>query len=166
MLDHYVGTYLRNRVAFAALFLFLCFACARPYQQWECEKIQAHYPCSDSAKISWWTVNPCQGIDVHIIFTTCEMFLYFDTHIFEFPFIESNPLKTEVHILADDHGEYGFIADRLEGGQRLVLPAEAGSLLLDLLSAGSSFTISIENYSETILPTHFDHALKRCRYLR
>lgn len=162
MVDHHAWISLRKRVL-AALFLLFCFSCTNPCQQWEWERIQTHYLEFDSAKLSWWTSDPCQGVDVQIVCTTCETLIYFDLNIFEFPFIENDPLKTEVLILTDENREYCFVADRLEGGQRLLLPAEAGSLILDLLSAGSSFTISIENYSETVLSTNFDRAFQQTR---
>lgn len=148
----------RKRVL-AALFLVFFTSCSRPCQKWEVEKIQTHYSCFDSSQLNWQTTNRFSGIDIQILCTVNGTSVFLDIYTFEFPFQENDPLKTQVVIVANDV-HYEFLADRLAGGQRLLLPCEGCSLILDLLTASTSFTISVGCYSETVLPTNFSKAFE------
>lgn len=144
------------------LFLLFFTSCSKPCQQWDFERIQTHHSCFNSAVVQWITQNQFNGIDIQILCTPDDTFVYFDIHLFEFPFENNDCHKAKINIYTENQ-EYCFLAERLEGGQRLFLSIEAGSLVLDLLSEEIAFTISVGNYTETVLPTQFREAFQKAQ---
>lgn len=85
--------------------------------------------------------------------------LYFYAVTLLFPTYENDERFCEVTISVDGEN-YSFIADRLDGGQCLLLPGDALQLLADALLEGRCVEVSTGRYQTTLTPQNFCNAYR------
>jgi len=84
--------------------------------------------------------------------------MYLNIYCLSFPQELDNPFKTLVTI-SNDSDSYDVLADRFEGGQRLLLPPEAADNIIYRLLNNQSLTISVGRYCSEIIPEGFAKSL-------
>jgi hypothetical protein len=134
--------------------LFFSFSCVKPCQQWEMDHIEAQCPYYNSTKIYLPALNSFSNLEVEIVRTANETRMYFNIFTLEFPWICEDESKTEVCLVIDQQ-EYRFLADRLEGGQRLLLPPDALELVVQTLLQYAPVQAIVGRYTADIIPNNF-----------
>jgi hypothetical protein len=79
----------------------------------------------------------------------CESKLYLFVLCFQFPCLENDDEHSEVAVEAEG-STYMFYAERLAGGQKLLLPEDAKQLILTALSNGYPVQLTVGGYRTTL----------------
>ncbi len=99
--------------------------------------------------------NMSTGIELEIARTAIDLRMYLTVFSLEpYPFAKG---KVPAIIIADDN-RYEILADRFEGGQRFLLPAEIYQQILDALSSNQTVTIILGRYRSEIIGLGFPAA--------
>ena len=89
--------------------------------------------------------------------------MYVNTLLLPFPCDSHNLEKTQLHYLIDEIW-YSTEADRLQGGQRLLMPEQSAQQIIEALLANKSIQMIVGRYDFTIISTSFcEHYLKLCQ---
>lgn len=148
--------------AIFALF-FILHSCTPCNREWFYQEVRAESPCVHSKRILLLPENPYRGIGLQFVRTCSGERAYLDIYSLCFPKDMEEPDSTLVRI-SSDAGSYEFRADRLEGGQRLLLPGDAESFLIEQLLNCRTLTISAGRYQDEITPRAFREAYRKyCR---
>lgn len=146
---------LRKRIA-SILFLSFCFltSCSHPYRKWECSTVRADFP-----PVTYSTVylNPCNGfngLEAEFIFYGPYVQLYLNALSLQLPRSTTDENIVEVLISIGDN-QYNFAAERLGGGQKLLMPEEAQNLIIAALLEGQEVIVSCGRYETTLIPCNF-----------
>lgn len=140
----------------SALFLVFIFllGCSPPCHQWELVNIKANCPCITYSKAYLPVCSRFSGIEAELLCAGAEKHLYLNAFSLQFPKCADDEDTTEVIVLINDI-EYTFIAQRFEGGQRLLLPEIAQQLIIDALLEGHCIDLSTGHYRATLIPDNF-----------
>lgn len=104
--------------------------------------------------------NSLSGLSLEVQCTRYTgMRMYISIFSLAFPKEKDNPAATKVNV-AWDEGSYTFLAHRLEGGQKLLVPDEDAQKILRLLSEGQTLEIRVGRYVSEVHPTGFSKAYK------
>lgn len=135
--------------ALIALFFFIT-SCSTTPRQWNCENIDAHHPCFKCSRMILNSDKEFRGLQFEITRTSSGIRAYISTLSLSFP---KNP-KVEVVMEVGDKTTI-ILAERLEGGQRLLLTPPDTDIIIQNLLQGKTLTLSIGRYSSEIVPTGF-----------
>ena len=135
------------------LFLFLC-SCSKPCSQWQNERAVTCCESQNSSRLMRCSSNRFRGLELEIARGCSGMRMYLNVHSLCFPCDETTPPKTTVHITSGQES-YDVWADRLEGGQRLLLPPEAAQSIICHLLNGNTVSLSAGRFKEEISPEGF-----------
>ena len=143
----------RKRV-FSSLFLFLfsCIACSPPCHQWQIAIIKAYCPPATYVKTYLPATNTFSGMEVELMCHNGCLNLYLNAITLQFP--TTNPKQTELKIVVCDQ-TYIFLAERLNGGQRLLLPDDAKQLVICSLLEENCVKIYAGRYETTVTDEGF-----------
>lgn len=143
------------------LFLIVLFSSCSPYrQQWKLAAINACCPKASYVKLYFPTCNTFNGLEAEFLSSNGDLQLCLNIHTLQFPSDLECPDHTTVEVNIDDD-PYIFTADRLLGGQRLVMPPEACQLIVCALLAGCTVCIKVGRYESTLLPEGFEKHYRR-----
>lgn len=140
--------------AIFALFLFLT-SCSKSSHQWICEKTLTHDPCYDSMRIILPSRNHFRELELELTQGAyCKM--YINVFSIELPEDPDCPNKTKVSLSVDGNSKIVY-ADRLKGGQRLLLPPDTTQMIIDSLLEGKPLSLSVSRYKAEIIPDRFSN---------
>ncbi len=146
-------TYLRKK-AWTAFLLFLYSCAAATQAKWEYDEVISHYPAVSSATLYFEPCNLFREMRLEICRTCSGLKTYLSIFSLSLPQEASNPHKTSI-TLACDGLELTFLADRLEGGQRLLLPKEAEEALIRWMLEDHIVTITCGRFQTEVPPKDF-----------
>lgn len=140
--------------AFLALsFFFLLVSCSAPSREWEFIYRRNHPIRFSSGKLLL-SSDMSNNLDLEIVKGFRGMKMYINVHSLSIPTNPENPDK--VIVLATWDGTVMEIeADRLRGGQRLLLSTDAANKIIALLENNQTITLSVGRYHGEIVPTGF-----------
>lgn len=147
------------RAAFAAL-LVIFQACSPCCREWLYDEVCTSCPYYNSKRIILRSETNLQGLELEFIRTFSGQRAYINIFSLALPRDINDPLKTQICISFGDN-KYNFYADRLEGGQRLLLSKEAEELIISQLLECKPMTISTGRYRSVIIPRKFPEAYKK-----
>jgi len=125
-------------------------SCCPPCHQWKLASIKGDCPSSNYIKAYLPTRNTFNGIEPELVCTNGLLQLYLNAHSLQFPCNSDNHAQTNVEVIIGDQ-DYCFIAERLEGGQRLLLPNEALEIIVCSLLEKNNVEITIGRYESTLI---------------
>jgi len=146
-----------RKIAFCALFLILLFnsSCSPQCQQWKIAVIKSNCPCATYTKVYLPTNNAFNGIDAVFISCNGSVRLYFNALTFLFVPFDDNPECSQVTLKINDQA-HTFIAERLEGGQSLLLSEESTQLIVEALLEQTSVDVTAGRYQTILIPDNFE----------
>lgn len=141
---------------FAILSLFFFFSCSKPCQEWEFGQVVTPCPCYNSGRLFLPTTDPSRGLEIEIIHASSnnETLLYLGAYSLEFTGTKENPNKTLVTVTIDEQSIV-VAADRLEGGQKLLMPPEATQTIINALLENRVVRLKTGRYQTEILNANF-----------
>jgi hypothetical protein len=138
-----------------ALFFCLLFSsCTSPFPQWEYEETATCQPCYRSGRVSLPPKDPLGGLEVEFVRTPSVLRAYLNIYAIQVTSDPQHPGKAEVKLVIEDLSENVY-ADILQGGQRLLLPADATEKIVNALLQDKSIDLSVGRYHSTVDPHNF-----------
>lgn len=142
--------------AIVVLFLFLC-SCSKSFPEWEYGRVITSCPAYNSGRLLLRPENPFRGLELELSCGCSGLRMYVNAFSLAFPKEEGCSSKTKI-LISSDQESYTVFADRLEGGQRLLLPPEAAQNIIRKLLACKTIFISAGRYKSEIVPRGFSEA--------
>lgn len=136
---------------FVLSFLFLLTACSSASSHWQTEVTETPSPCFNSTRLILPSSNAVKGLDVEIVQSFSGTRMYVTSCSLPFPSIPDDPDRAVVAITIDGRQEV-VIAERLRGGQRLLLPPEAMQQVIDALHQNNSVHLCIGSFQTQVSP--------------
>lgn len=144
------------------LILLLMTSCSNKKALWEISETKTRHTSHQAFRISQKPNNIFRGIEVEFVRTSSGLRTYLNVHTLAFTENRFNHKKTEI-VFISGGDEKSFLADRLEGGQRLLLPMEAQEFLLEKLSKNQSVKVISGRFDVDILPEELPSHLAKLR---
>ena len=146
----------------SALFLIALFfsSCSPTCHQWKLAVIKADCPAARYAKLYLPASNTFNGLDAVLMWSNGCLNFTLNALTFCFPNYEGDETRSEVTFSVDDEMNT-FVADRLEGGQSLLLPEEAMRLVVTALLEQKCVEVTVGRFQTTLIPDHFDTAYRK-----
>ena len=145
---------MRKRV-FVALFLILVSSsCSSPCHQWKFAAIKADCPSATYVKVYLPECNAFNGLEAELVCNNCDMQFYLNAKTLLLPCSCNDQNHTELKIVVCEN-EYKFMAERLLGGQRLLLPEDARQLIICSLLEGNDVEVTVGRYQAMLISEGF-----------
>lgn len=144
-----------------ACLLLLC-SCARS-SHWSSNEIHSRTKEHDSSKLSYHSRDRAHGIDVEFLKTKDHLNVYLNVHSIPIP---ASPSKTASLKLELEGKILTCEAYRMEGGQRLRLPEEIATLLIESLKNHNDVILTLPGYRTTIMAEDFSKKFHRLHHPR
>lgn len=145
--------------ALGALFLFLT-SCMAPNSPWEYGWMDSSCQSFRSQRLLLPADNLFRGMSLELTQTQSGLNAYLNIYSLSFPKNPANPSYIQVNMTVEKES-WVFLAIRLEGGQRALLPQEACNLLIDQLLQGKEVFLSVEKYHTAASPIGFSKLFKK-----
>lgn len=137
-----------------SIFFILISCSSKNQQQWQIDRTVVSNKDYNSGKLSLPAINPFCGLELELVRGSSGTRMYLNAFSLPYPSNLDDPTKTEV-MLSIDQQVYVIMADRFQGGQRLLLPADAASLIITALRNDNLVDITVGRYSARIISTRF-----------
>jgi hypothetical protein len=139
----------RNGKILILLFLVFTF-CSKP-PLWRAEKIKAKSKEHQALRYLYIPTKPNARFQVQIV--KAEYGVRFSLHLLSLPTSENRRWTDKVKInIETEDARQDFLAERLEGGQVILMPEQKGAFLLALLQQGEPLSITLPGYQISIPP--------------
>jgi hypothetical protein len=138
------------------LIIFLVTSCSPQCNQWKLAVIKADCPPAKYARACLPACNTFNGMEAVLMSSNGTTHFYLNALTLLFPVYECDNAHTEIKIVIEEEN-YCFIVDRLQGGQRLLLPEEAKQLIVDALLEFKCVEISTGRYQTTLIYENFQN---------
>lgn len=137
-------------------------SCCPQYNHWKLAAIKADCPTASYVKVYLPPCNTFNGLEA--VFMSCNgnMHLYFNALTLLFPCLCNDENHSEVVIIIKDES-YRFIAERLQGGQRLLMPEESMLLITLCLLEKECVEVSIGRYHALLTHENFEKSYRCLR---
>lgn len=147
---------MRKKVVYA-LFLITYFntSCCPQYNHWKLAVIKADCPTASYAKVYLPTCNPFNGLEAVLMSCNGNARLYFNALTLLFPCACEDEKLSEVSISIEEEN-YLFMAERLQGGQCLLMPDEAMLLITHALLKKKNVEVIVGRYQTILTYENFE----------
>ncbi len=127
---------------------------------WSHEKIHSHYEKFSYSKVVYRGGDPVRGVDVEFVHSEDYFKTYLLVHSTAVPCSKDTLKKITVKIEID---QVLMVceADRLDGGQRFLLPEKMAQMLIEAFLAKKNVIISIPGYQSHIATEGFTEHFRR-----
>lgn len=138
--------YRNNLIALGILSLL--FSCGRQ-SHWSHEKIYSNYPEYSYGKVVYQTQDVVRGLDIEFIQAGDRLKTYLLVHSIPLPASTRTSKKINVTITIDEVS-IECEADRLEGGQRFLLPVETTQVMIEAFLNKKDLYIALPGYQSYV----------------
>ena len=107
----------------------LCSSCFPQCHYWKLAVVKADCPSASYVKVYLPPCNTFSGLEIVFIACNRDIRLYCNTLTLLFPCLYNDEKHSEVFLTIEEE-KYTFIAERLQGGQSLLMPEEAQLLII------------------------------------
>jgi len=146
---------MRKSVHYTLFLILLSLAsCSPPCHQWKLASIKAHCPAANYVKVYLPACNTFNGLEAEFMCSNGDMQLYLNSLTLQLPCDPCDPDHVNVNVTIGDD-TFTYVADRLLGGQRLVMPEDAREQIICALLEGNDVDISIGRYETTLISQSF-----------
>lgn len=136
------------------LIAILVSSCSPQCHQWQFAVIKADCPSAQYVKIYLPPCNTFNGLEAVFMRYNGTTAFYLNVFTLLFPINEGDEEHTDVTFCIEE-STYTFTAERLLGGQRLLLPDEATQLALETLIENKTIEVTVGRYQTTLIPDNF-----------
>ncbi|NGX42553.1 MAG: hypothetical protein K940chlam7_00833 [Chlamydiae bacterium] len=136
-----------------ALFFFLS-SCSQKCTDWQYQETVTCCHYYNSGRLIHFPQNHFRGVSLEISRGHTGLRAYVNVYSLSLPKEDEDPTKTMVTISSED-GSFDVIAERLEGGQRLLLPLDATNAIIKSLLECKTVCISTGRFKSEISPYGF-----------
>jgi hypothetical protein len=143
----------RFTVLWAGLSLALLVSCHKK-DNWRYSQIQSGSPVFSSARLSYFSSDIVNGIDLEFIALENSCHLYLSVHKHPLKPYKDDQEKVLIKVQSENENKF-FIASRHRGGQRALLSESAQSYIVSSLLNNHSIVISSSGYMSRITPESF-----------
>lgn len=150
-----IATIIRNLIP-----CLLAVSCQSSPPSWKVSETKSRHPSYQACSISQKPDNPYRGMELEFVRTSSRTHAYLNVFSLTFPSDRLDENKTKVVIKIEDE-EQIFLAHRLEGGQRLLLPEDARDLLVQALLENKPVAMIAGRFDVKISPGNFSK--KHCQ---
>lgn len=144
-------------------FLSLTLSSCRSHSQWSLNRVESGSPQFDSTKLTFYSSDSINGIDLEFLNTHERLYAYLNIHSVPIPILKSDPKHIIVHLTIGEE-KHHIKALRREGGQRFLLPEEAVNLILDALKKEQRLDLAISGYKTSIDPEGFSERYQKMQH--
>lgn len=131
-----------------------------PPNCWEYREIdRLDTPCEKTVLLQYEPDNRFSGIELQFLRGDFGMITYLNVYCQTILPSSLDPCASNVFIRIDDQDSF-YLAHRMEGGQRLLLPEEAQEQLITNLWNGKEVTVLLDGYCTTYSPNYFRRLYK------
>jgi len=142
---------MRKRASYALfLIIFLLTACCPPCHQWKLAAIKADCPTATYVKVYLPACSTFDGMETELMCNNGNLHLYLNAFSLQFPANADDCSQTDVKVVICDQ-EHRFLAERLQGGQRLLLSDDAQQLIICSLLEGNEVEIFAGRYKSKLV---------------
>lgn len=135
-------------------------SCASTCNQWQFEATITACPCYNSGRMTISSCDPLKNLSLELVRGSSGLRVYLNTHSLPFPCDPNHPDMTSL-LLTIDGVDDCVIADRFQGGQRLLLPPQTAQKTIEKLLANKSLHITVGRYHAVIESTCFSELYKK-----
>ena len=141
--------------------MFITSSCSHSSKLWVLQKISSSNPSYDAARI-FFTTNSFLGLELEITRVDKDLCSYINVFSQEIPIMKGHSNKSLLTI-SSNNTQQTFVTNRLQGGQRILLPKEATNLIIDELNKNKTLRIIIPNslYDGEIISSNFSKVFKK-----
>lgn len=141
----------------ALLLLSLFFASCASSQPvvWKEETVYCSIRSSHSSRLALAPENPAREMGIEFVLGPNNESLFLTSFCHEFPESLKNPGHLEVFVSFGGDEETVFLAKRMKGGQKLLIPKDKSRLLVKLLFENCSVTFRAGCLKTTVDPISF-----------
>lgn len=144
----------RKRALSCALSLVCLSSCSSPVRHWEIEQTLTCNPCYNSGKVYFPPCDEIFGLELELARGPTDYRMYLNIFSRQFPSEDEEGNKTKVSVTIAEQPT-DFLANRFQGGQRLLLPDEAVDQIINALIDNQTVTIAVGRYSSEIVSENF-----------
>ncbi len=137
------------------LFILSLLASCSHSDPWAFNRIDSGDPQFNSTKLTYYSQDPINGIDLEFTHTCDAIRTYLNVHSLPIPPSKEDPKATKGHLTIGSDS-FSFLAYRHEGGQRLLLPPEIAERIIAGLRECKSIQIKVPGYSVAIEGKEFE----------
>jgi hypothetical protein len=145
---------------FILLLILTLFCSCNSIKPWAFKEVVSNNPQFNSTLLTYQSDDELMGVGVEILKGIFGTFGYLNVHSRQIPSLPDAPSKSIVVLLIDEK-KFPYNADRMEGGQKLLLPQEATAQLTSSLLNNQSVTIYLDGFKSTLEPTNFANMYKK-----
>ena len=138
-------------ISFLSLFSFSCSTSCR---QWHLDEMIGSNDCYHSSRLYLLSEDAYCNLELVLIRSKSGIRMYLNTFSVPFPWESNDECKTAIYLCVDGN-EFAFVSDRLQGGQRLLLPPDAVELIISTLMNGEQLSVRAGRYQMVVIPTRF-----------
>lgn len=136
--------------AFWALCLIAFFGCSAPYERkWECQTIDSNRKWNHTGRILLAPDNDYSHLELEIVKDAKKTRFYVNLLFLQACPNKEDPDFTTATIQMDGEEPYKAHFLLLKGGQKMIIPEDLASVLIDALLRGQDFSITIGRSSIT-----------------
>jgi len=139
--------------------LLLSTACSSQ-KDWNYQEVVSKSSQFDSALLQYHSANELTGVGVELIKGSFGTLGYLNVVARQIPPLPDNP-ETAIVVFEIDDEKIPYKAERMKGGQRLLLPDEATEKLIATLKSNQTITIYLNGYMTKLEQSNFSKCLKK-----
>lgn len=152
-----------QRIATPSISLFFALvSCTSKQTTWEVSETRTRHTAHQAFKLSHKPDNIFRGMELEFVRTASGLRSYLNVHSLKFAEDIAHTKKTEI-VLISNGNERHYLADRLEGGQRLLLTPEAQDFLLNQLAENHSVRVVSGRFDVEVSPAELPLHLTKLR---
>jgi len=129
-------------------------SCQPASNSWEVKETKSQHRSHQAIRLAKKPDNPFRGMELEFVRTASGRRAYLNVYSLAFPSMGVDGKQTEVLIKSGEI-EHRFLASRLEGGQRLLLPEDAKNLLIEQLTNHQKVVIISGRFDVEVSPGEF-----------
>ncbi len=135
-------------------FILVAASCQPESNSWEVKETKSRHRSHQAVRLAKKPDNPFRGMEIEFVKTSSGRRAYLNVYSLAFPSTGADGKQTEVLIRSGEI-EHRFLASRLEGGQRVLLPEDATNLLIEQLTNQQTVVIISGRFDVKVSPGEF-----------
>ncbi|MCC5832477.1 MAG: hypothetical protein JJU12_05470 [Chlamydiales bacterium] len=147
------------------LIIILVLTACNSHKEWTYSEVVSAAPELNSKQLRYRIKDEITGIEVELLEGAFGRFAYLNVCARQIPSLPGDACRSIVVFVIDDE-KLSFQAERMLGGQKLLLPDEAIKKLIDSLDNNRSVSIYLDGFQTELKPSNFHKVYKNFRYSR
>lgn len=144
--------------AFAIVCLLMLLSCSMDKcRQWEMQEIVTQCPRFNGVRLLLSPDSDYSHLELELLLNSSGIYFFVNLLSFQARPCIDQPSRTQLEVLFDDKEPQVVYPYLLEGGQRLLLPEDIATSLIEALIESRSFALRIGRSKIAVVPTNFSN---------